>query len=399
MACNPFYQPASFNGGDLGSGGDDFEDSDGESSDDATFDDISIEEPQEEVFEGLSAPRPTSIGTSVPPTAPVDSDDFSMGSLRDLQIPSASSATARSTTNGKDPTIPKGKSIAHNIIEGGKAVFISFDIETGGEFCGILQVSAEIFRQNPVDFMGTDFIRDPDTFNEYVQPPKDALWNEQVCRNSHGLSANSDVIKSAHRFDIVWSNFCSWISRHIRNDETCILVAYNGATCDLRWIWKHLQAPRTTLSMPPCIKFFLDPLKTIQSYKSCPLHPSKSKLESLELGCVWKHIKGSNLNGAYDSLVDVKAQTDVVIHSSFHKFIDRAQSIRLVADIFSKNEQSKMAKRLEPSRPVHEPWLELEDDTIFEWSPDARDTYDGFDGGGIHGPSQVMLGVSSVVVD
>jgi hypothetical protein len=36
--------------------------------------------------------------------------------------------------------------LAHQHLRAGKVVFLSFDIETGGEFCGILQLSAEIAR-------------------------------------------------------------------------------------------------------------------------------------------------------------------------------------------------------------------------------------------------------------
>jgi hypothetical protein len=43
-------------------------------------------------------------------------------------------------------TIPKGRSIAHNIFNNPNAVFLSFDIETAGEIAGIVQISAEIVR-------------------------------------------------------------------------------------------------------------------------------------------------------------------------------------------------------------------------------------------------------------
>jgi hypothetical protein len=45
-------------------------------------------------------------------------------------------------------TIPKGRSIAHNIFDNQNAVFLSFGIETetAGEIAGIVQISAEIVR-------------------------------------------------------------------------------------------------------------------------------------------------------------------------------------------------------------------------------------------------------------
>jgi len=41
-------------------------------------------------------------------------------------------------------TIPKGRSITHNIFDNQNAVFLSFDIDMAGEIAGIVQISAEI---------------------------------------------------------------------------------------------------------------------------------------------------------------------------------------------------------------------------------------------------------------
>ena len=42
-----------------------------------------------------------------------------------------------STTAEVDPTIRKTRSLAHHLFVANKVVFVSFDIETGGEYCGI----------------------------------------------------------------------------------------------------------------------------------------------------------------------------------------------------------------------------------------------------------------------
>ena len=111
-------------------------------------------------------------------------------------------------------------------------------------------------------------------------------------------------------------------------DEFIVLVAWNRETCDLKWLWKLTQMPISQLSLPNAFKYFIDPLRVIINYKGCKLYPSKSKLDSLELGCIWKHINdGQNLNGAHNSLVDVKAQSDVLIHPSFVPYIDQKASI------------------------------------------------------------------------
>ena len=42
---------------------------------------------------------------------------------------------------------PRGKSIVHHYMPS-KIVYVSFDMETGGEYFGIIQMSANIFRIN-----------------------------------------------------------------------------------------------------------------------------------------------------------------------------------------------------------------------------------------------------------
>lgn len=74
---------------------------------------------------------------------------------------------------------------------------------------------------------------------------------------------------------------------------------------------------------------------------------------------MWQYISNHDLNGSHDSVVDVKAQTDIVIHKIFQGFSDRKESICLVDSIFGQAEQQDMAKLLEPLKPGHEPLFEL----------------------------------------
>ncbi len=61
---------------------------------------------------------------------------------------------------------------------------------------------------------------------------------------------------------------------------------------------------------------------------------------------MWKFITGQNLNGAHDSLIDARAQTDIEIHNFFKPFINTKEAIRLVEDIFSASERSAIIKKL-----------------------------------------------------
>ena len=53
-----------------------------------------------------------------------------------------------------------------------------------------------------------------------------------------------------------------------------------------------------------------------------------------------------NLNGAHDSLVDAKAQTDVLLHPHFVQYIDRTVSIQEITVIFTKTQQNGWKKEM-----------------------------------------------------
>jgi len=206
---------------------------------------------------------------------------------------------------------PKGRSIAHSAFSDGSAVFLSLDIEIGGEHAGIIQLSSEIVRMKmcPGRGVSQDRVQEVErvaSFDSYVKPECD-IW-DQRCIDIHQIHPEDERIVSAHNIDNVWSQFKTWINRHVAMSETIILVAWNGENCDLKWLWRITQAPRSRLSFPPQIKYFMDPYRVITSFKSCPLNKSKSKLDGYDLGSVWKFVNdGRNLNGAHNSLVDVKA--------------------------------------------------------------------------------------------
>jgi len=159
------------------------------------------------------------------------------------------------------------------------------------------------------------------TFYSYVKPECD-IW-DQRCIDIHQIHPEDERVVSAHNIDNVWSQFKTWLNRHVAMSETIILIAWNGENCDLKWLWRITQVPRSRLSFPPQIQYFMDPYRVISSFKSCPLNKSKSKLDGYDLGSVWKFVNdGRNLNGAHNSLVDVKAQTDILISRGFVPFIN-----------------------------------------------------------------------------
>ena len=61
--------------------------------------------------------------------------------------------------------VSRGKSICHSLYTKNNLVFISFDLETGGKRRDNSNVSADIEVQVNV-------------FNEYVNPGRNAVWND-----------------------------------------------------------------------------------------------------------------------------------------------------------------------------------------------------------------------------
>lgn len=236
-------------------------DDDGVLDDDCDdFGSIASSELQEEVYEEPSSPRPHNVQPSDIELAPP-----AFGLPHVVEAVDSTQMAAISTNEEIKP--PRGKSIAHFDLTNNKVVFLSLDLETGGEYCGIIRLSGQLFRQDPEDHQKKSFIIVDDTFNEYVAPPDGAFWNEEACRQSHGLSARSPEIQNGRPFITVWTNFCSWIQRHVGTSEKCILCAYRGETCDMRWIWKHCLAPRSQLNIPKQIVYFMDPLEVIKTYQ------------------------------------------------------------------------------------------------------------------------------------
>ncbi len=154
------------------------------------------------------------------------------------------------------PKPPKGRSIVHNVLTDGSAVFLSFDIEIGGEFAGIIQLSEELVWMNLVAGRGVvqdrlEEVERVETFDSYVKPDCN-IW-DQRCIDIHQIHPDNKCIVSAHNIDHVWGQFKTWLNLHVGISETVIRVAWNGESCDLKWLWKITQVPRSRLSFPPQI--------------------------------------------------------------------------------------------------------------------------------------------------
>ncbi len=63
--------------------------------------------------------------------------------------------------------------------------------------------------------------------------------------------------------------------------------------------------------------------------------PLWTKVEGYDLDSMWKYINGHNLNKVHNSLIGIKAQTNILINKMFAPFINRIASIQTMDAIFS----------------------------------------------------------------
>ncbi len=102
---------------------------------------------------------------------------------------------------GKDSSssAPKEKSIAHNHLKTREAMFLSFDVETGKNLCGIIPFSYQNFNITPPATTSDTpkiMTTDEDLFNKYVTLLEDGIWSQHAI-NVDGISSSDPQIQVA----------------------------------------------------------------------------------------------------------------------------------------------------------------------------------------------------------
>ena len=69
-------------------------------------------------------------------------------------------------------------------------------------------------------------------FNEYVRLSTNTIWNPRR-REATDLHAEHPFILNADPIYIDWKSFINFLDKFINMKERAILVAWNGASCDL----------------------------------------------------------------------------------------------------------------------------------------------------------------------
>ena len=81
-------------------------------------------------------------------------------------------------------------------------------------------MSAQIFR-----IQNNEAEVEVNVFNKYVNPGRDAVWNEQACAAFHGLSRGHEKIVNADTIDLVWKSFEKFVDANIGTDQVGVLIA------------------------------------------------------------------------------------------------------------------------------------------------------------------------------
>ena len=66
-----------------------------------------------------------------------------------------------------------------------------------------------------------------------------------------------------------------YINRYVTQSKRGIFVAWNGASCDLDWIYRLLKRKSSKLLLPKRVKYFMDPYQGIRITTGCKLNKNR----------------------------------------------------------------------------------------------------------------------------
>ena len=112
-------------------------------------------------------------------------------------------------------------------------------------------------------------------------------------------------------------------------------------------------------------------------------------MKYLSLGSVYRFIYSKDLVGSYTSLVDTKAQTDVVLHPYLNGYWDKKYSVRTIYDIWMKKKIMQGAQMEEVNWAMPEQWQT--GNNLATWTTSFQHLFEGpCVGPAIYGPSNTM---------
>jgi hypothetical protein len=241
-------------------------------------------------------------------------------------------------------SIPNAKfSKAHPFYEANNVIFVSLDLETGGEHCGIVQLSAVFKNQEGVE------VAPP--FNHYVKPPDKAVWNPNAMK-IHGLHKGDARIKDADSIEVVWEKSVTAAEAAVPEPKQGIIVAWNGKSCDMECIYRITQDEHHRnggpLPFPENCDLFMDPYAVLSRYKGCHLSKKKLGVKDLMLTTIYRAIMQKELEDAHNSLADCKGQCDVIFCEKIKPYWDKPNSVDFVASLWIKKRETRAQAAAEP---------------------------------------------------
>jgi hypothetical protein len=81
----------------------------------------------------------------------------------------------------------------------------------------------------------------------------------------------------------------------------------------------------------------------------------------------YNHAFKNELKNAHSNLVDAKAQTEIILHLSYHKVYKYKSTFKEMTEPFFSKYKNCIAKEMEPVCPVHAEWKS--DSDVVTWNP------------------------------
>jgi hypothetical protein len=204
-----------------------------------------------------------------------------------------------------------------------------------------------------------------------------------ACHDVHGIEPSQQRIKDASQIEAVWHDLLQHFERLLEGGKKGIVLAWGGKACNVEWMFRTTEDTHLgILKMPDNVPCFCDPKNAINHCKSCKLLSEAM----LGYGCaeMWCHITNNDrLEGAHSSIVDARAQQDIVSDDRFMKHLDKPESVVTTDSIWAAKRKKRMLQDAELKRPLPKGWTE--DDMT--WEIPRRISYDNSEGGAPHGPS------------
>jgi hypothetical protein len=216
----------------------------------------------------------------------------------------------------------------------------------------------------------------------------------------HGIRPDQDRIKNADGIVDVWPRFINFVESHLDNGaKRGIIAAWGGESCDIEWLFPITYVKyHNTLFLPKWCPYFMDPCYVIKHYERCRLNDKHRPPSQQGNACdvVWCFLNNKmELEGVHSSLVDARAQAEIVADKRFLAYIDRPESMKGMEDVWARKRKNCDNRAAELHRPVPEGWIESENES---WEICGTKRYEGSAGGGSYGPTSEVVRAATLLV-